>query len=59
MQAKHQPIDDFWKALSQPGEKFRLADLNRILNGICLQLGLERLEKRRAEAASKTGAVSL
>lgn len=41
------PFDDFWKALDSMDDKTRSADLSRTLNGICLQVGIDRLEKRR------------
>lgn len=42
------PFDGFWKALDQPDEKTRSSNLNSTLNGICLQVGVDRLEKRQA-----------
>lgn len=41
------PFDDFWKALDDPDDKIRSADLTRCLNGIYLQVGIDRTTKRK------------
>lgn len=44
------PFDEFWKWLICEDSKTRTANINRSLNGICVQLGIDRETKRKLPA---------
>jgi hypothetical protein len=46
------PFDEFWKWLDYPDATMRSANLSRSLNGICVQLDIDRVKRRKI--ASKT-----
>ena len=40
------PFDDFWRWLDHGDRMTRTANLNRCLNGICVQAGIDRTMQR-------------